>query len=99
VVKVRLFGGFNYLRRDNNFWKLSCAGGFNSSDLLASAKVRMPVPDRRIPGLSLADRSFWENLAKNTQSAGLKPGILRSGTGVLTFALVQCVLGNKNIWS
>ena len=26
-VKVMLLGGVNYLGRDNNFWKLTCAGG------------------------------------------------------------------------
>ena len=41
-------------------------GGY--SDFLASAKVsakvRVPVPDQRIPGSSPADGSFWENRPK-----------------------------------
>ena len=50
------------------------------------------MSDRRIPDSSLADRSFWGNLAKNTQndlSARLEPGILRSDTRALTSALAS----------
>ena len=31
-------------------------------ELLASAEVRAPAADRRVPGSSLADGSFWGNL-------------------------------------
>ena len=85
-VKVRLLGGVNYLGRDNNFWKLSCAGGFNSSDLLASAKVRAPAADQRFPGSSPADRAFFTRFPQNDLSAGFEPRILRSDTGVLASA-------------
>jgi len=64
----------------------------HNPDLLASAKVRALVSDRRIPGSSTADRSFWENLAKNAHndlSAGLVPGILRSAIGALASALAS----------
>ena len=74
------------MRRDNNFWNLSCAGGFNSSDLLASAKVRAPAADRTILGSSPADRAFFARFSQNDLSAGHEPGILRSDTSVLTFA-------------
>ena len=79
-------------------------GGFNCSDLLASAKARAPAADRRIPGSSLADRSFWVNLAKNALFAGLEPGILRSDTGVQTSALAShernlVCISKHNLWA
>ena len=44
----------------------SCALLGGHSDFLASAKVRVPVPDRRIPGSSPADGSFWGNRKKKS---------------------------------
>ena len=52
----------------------------------------MPASNRRIPGSSPADRSFWGNLAKNAHndlSAGLEPGIPWSDIGALTSALAS----------
>ena len=70
-------------------WYTTSYTSSHHPDLLSGAEVRVAASDRRIPGPSPADRSFWENLAKsadNDLSARLEPGILRSDTAALTSA-------------
>ena len=40
----------------------------DSPELLASAEVRAPAADRRVPGSSLADGLFWENLTISSRT-------------------------------